>query len=284
VKTSIYLAFCGSATLLICAAPSQAYELTTHAALTQQAFLQSDLNNTDQRLIQDLGVNVYTLDPNTQSNPFGATYFDVQGTTINLRTVSDFEWGKMPQLTSTQPNPDYLKINGWLMRGAIREDDNNTKYAQDDPDVPNVFHREFNHFFDPVNNQPLTVFGAGTYYFLHGANTTTLRKAPDWAMGTDDVFTNANQRGGDTLNHFTIFDAREAEYRALTLKAKNPDGSYTDIEPSGSLTTKEAVRKAYWATTFRALGDILHLNQDMAQPQTRDGPSLLASHGTRIFA
>ena len=29
----------------------------------------------------------------------------------------------------------------------------------------------------------------------------------------------------------------------------------------------EDTRKAYWATTFRALGDVIHLVQDMAQPQ-----------------
>ena len=31
--------------------------------------------------------------------------------------------------------------------------------------------------------------------------------------------------------------------------------------------TAEAVRNAYWATTFRAIGDSVHLLQDMAQPQ-----------------
>jgi hypothetical protein len=32
----------------------------------------------------------------------------------------------------------------------------------------------------------------------------------------------------------------------------------------GSLLTD---RQAYWATTFRALGDVAHLVQDLAQPQ-----------------
>jgi hypothetical protein len=248
-----------------------AYELATHGAMTERAY-EASILTTDASLLQQLGINVYTQNPSTATNPFGNIYYDVSGAQIKERSANNFENKIIERDLGTfgiQP----LSLPGWLLRGAIREDDNNTKYAPDDPDLPSVFHREFNHFFDPVNNQPLTIFGAGTYYFLHGANTTTLRKAPDWAMGTEDVFTNANQRGGDTLNHYTVLDAREAEYRALTLKAKNPDGSYTDIEPSGSLTTKEAVRKAYWATTFRALGDILHLNQDMAQPQhTRNEP------------
>ncbi len=46
-------------------------------------------------------------------------------------------------------------------------------------------------------------------------------------------------------------------YRALTGKSK--DGQ--DVAPA------DEERKKYWATTFRALGDIVHLIQDMAQPQ-----------------
>ncbi len=37
--------------------------------------------------------------------------------------------------------------------------------------------------------------------------------------------------------------------------------------------TDEEIRKAYWATTFRSLGDIVHLIEDVAQPQhTREDP------------
>ena len=33
------------------------------------------------------------------------------------------------------------------------------------------------------------------------------------------------------------------------------------------------MRKAYWATLFRSLGDVVHLIQDMGQPQhTRNDP------------
>jgi hypothetical protein len=48
----------------------------------------------------------------------------------------------------------------------------------------------------------------------------------------------------------------------------------TPADPSGlggfssdKPTAQEQYRNAYFATTFRALGDVLHLNQDMAQPQ-----------------
>ena len=52
-------------------------------------------------------------------------------------------------------------------------------------------------------------------------------------------------------------------YRALTGRSK-----------SGQVVAPvQTDRKAYWATTFRALGDVVHLIQDMAQPQhTRNDP------------
>ena len=48
-------------------------------------------------------------------------------------------------------------------------------------------------------------------------------------------------------------DAREAMWRAVT--------GY-DKALANKVAPDEATRKKYWATTFRALGDILHLNQD----------------------
>ncbi|NIW45390.1 MAG: hypothetical protein GWN14_11965, partial [candidate division Zixibacteria bacterium] len=61
-----------------------------------------------------------------------------------------------------------------------------------------------NHFFDPVNNEALSIF----------ADT-----APNWTLGTLNAFTTPIQPLPDNLiktNHFTMFDAREAQYRALT--------------------------------------------------------------------
>jgi hypothetical protein len=55
-------------------------------------------------------------------------------------------------------------------------------------------------------------------------------------------------------------------FRALTLMT-NDSGSFVDISSGKDLVVRQQWRQAYWATTFRALGDVLHLNQDMAQPQ-----------------
>ena len=71
-------------------------------------------------------------------------------------------------------------------------------------------------------------------------------------------------------NHFGVPAAREAMWRALTLKKIDTSGGLVDLAaPSESPTTQSLhdLRFEYWATTFRSLGDVLHLLQDMAQPQ-----------------
>jgi hypothetical protein len=69
-------------------------------------------------------------------------------------------------------------------------------------------------------------------------------------------------------NHVNMYDivaAREAMWRALTGTTRT--GS-TARPPNTSLTATDwEVRKAYWATVFRVLGNAVHLVQDMAQPQ-----------------
>lgn len=243
-------------------ASAHAYELATHGWLTYEAykrsiFLRNQDNSKDSLLAKRLGVDL------ENTNVFGITYFDVLGSEVRERTANSFEskGKRMPD------GVDPLSLPGWLMRGAIREDDTALfgDNPQDDP-YGNII-RVVNHFYDPVNNRGLVIGNVGL---------PVGEAAPNWALGTTDAFmipmaTNPNRR-----NHFSILDAREAMWRALTLKAKQPDGSYSDISPFGSLTTIRAVRNAYWATTFRALGDVLHLNQDMAQPQhTRNDPAHL---------
>jgi hypothetical protein len=96
-------------------------------------------------------------------------------------------------------------------------------------------------------------------------------KAVDWAI--EDA----------TRNHFTVQSAREAMWRALTLKRIDRTGALVDVPslvgftgtgiPGQAEGFREGLRKSYWATTFRALGDVVHLLQDMAQPQhTRNDP------------
>ncbi len=147
------------------------------------------------------------------------------------------------------------------MRGAIREDDFTpttllvntismvlapSPNPQDDPF--GNFNRPLSHFYDPVNNSNAILGGT---------------RAPSWGLGVSDPFADPVQEDTQRRNHFSIYDAREAMYRALTGRAK-----------SGQLVAAtQADRKAYWATTFRALGNVVHVIQDMAQPQhTRNDP------------
>ena len=251
--------------------PVAAYELSTHAAMAQRAFERSMLNKTDRSLVKNLGLDF--------SQDLGSAYFDVSGNgPPAIRFADPFEYDKMPRV-ATKLNPDYLKINGWLMRGAIREDDGARVFGVrvaapgeplDDP-YGNIL-RFCNHFLDPYHVSAFTGFCFGQ----------TLDMSPNWAVGTNDAFAPSVSPANSYRNHFSVYAAREAMFRALTLKQQNADGSIANISiggvlaPDASASDREKTQRTYWATTFRALGDVVHLIQDMAQPQhTRD-----EAHGT----
>jgi hypothetical protein len=98
------------------------------------------------------------------------------------------------------------------------------------------FPRPRNHFYDPVNNRPLTILG-----FPVGSTS------PDWAIdGTGDP---------DTTK-FSFKAAREYMFKALT-------------DPS------ESFRRKQFGLLFQSLGQVIHHPQDMAQPQhVRNDPHL----------
>ncbi|MFZ5619391.1 MAG: hypothetical protein ACOY5W_00025 [Pseudomonadota bacterium] len=205
----------------------------------------------DPDFTEELGIQ-----PNALS-PFGGRYFDISGNSVEDREINSFEAKFMPL-----PDEQVLSLPAWLMRGAIREDD----YRHDDfpctitapnPQDGVTVDRPVNHFYDPIHD--ITLIGA--------------EKAFDWALGTQNALTEAgNVPDTGRTNHYSVFDAREAMFRALT--GMDKAGSKA-IGAGGSTPTtpadKEAVRKAYWATTFRALGNLAHLVEDMAQPQHTRG-------------
>lgn len=236
--------------------PLTAYELSTHARITYAAYQRSIL--ADQWTAENLG-----LDTNAIA-PVGDRYYDVSGDQVIERRPRDFEAQFMPV-----PIEQALTLSAWLMRGAIREDD---VLALDDP--VNAI-RVLNHFYDPVNKRPLTKLGISA-----GA------KAPDWARGSTDAFAQPDTPDPNRNNHYAWFDAREAFYRALSGRsganstAIYPDGTGGARDPANAAEAEQMLN-AYWATAFRALGDVLHLVEDMAQPQhTRNDAHVLA--GDRI--
>ena len=192
-------------------------------------------------MAKDLG-----LDPN-KVNPFGNVYFDLSGNTPVRRNTFSFEKERMPDDVRKRE----FSIPAWLLRGAIREDDVLPAFGDNPQDDPRGnFNRVCGHFFDPFNNRGLSSTIA---VVLCGAAPQT--KAPDWALGSFDAFAQPSQPNPGRRNHFTVLDARLAMYNALTGNGSNPD------------PRTETSRNAWWATTFRALGDVVHLLQDMAQPQ-----------------
>lgn len=286
-RTRMLLAACAA---LCVGATVGAYETSTHAAITLNAYQQSNL--TQGTVLQALGLDLLRVDPNPLG-PFRSLYSDVSGSQVYQRYAYQYERSKIFPIDS---NSDFL-IEGWLMRGAVREDDlgaisianiwtpNGSIPIQipigpdphDDP-YGSIF-RVFNHFYDPVSGNPLN--GGVLTPIICAANLTCAVTAPNWAVGSADAFSQPNAPLAGRRNHFSVFDAREAMFRALTLLQTNPDGSISPIYDPSTTTSfngtqfamMQANRLNYWATTFRSLGDVLHLNQDMAQPQhTRNEP------------
>jgi hypothetical protein len=245
-----------AASAVVCTTAS-AYELETHAAITWYAYLKSKLAS-DSSLRRDLGID---------------RYHDPVSGSIKSRSVHQYEQEFISQIGVPE-----LTVPGW--RGAVREDDSGGWLTADDGEPlhdgpwPN-FNRWCNHFFDPT--KPPGSRKADFWRF-----SDNYRHAANWAAGTVDLFGDSSAADGSRKNHFSIKDAREALYRAVTGKAS--DG--TSAGASGETTFTE--RKGYYATMFRALGDVMYLNQDMAQPRhTRNEPhaayKLVGVYGNPIY-
>jgi hypothetical protein len=92
------------------------YELATHAAITKQSFDKSvTLSSQTTDLFSVLGITI--SDP---TNSFGSKYYDVDGANILERQVYSHE-NNIIKAKAINGQP--LSTKGWLMRGAIREDD-----------------------------------------------------------------------------------------------------------------------------------------------------------------
>jgi hypothetical protein len=235
-----------------------AFEVETHAAMTSEAIKQSKITGSPNTspILKKLGL--YNKD-----DVFKERYIDI-GSSLTSRNGTLFENGKMERVREkiTDVSQPY-SIPGWIIRGSIREDDNTeeTKPRTPEGDEPGgVFQRVYGHFFDPVNDRGLTV-----------AQRSLGPKSTDWALTpeTEVPYTPfANPVAGK--NHYNIPAAREAMWRALTLKTRifnDPPFTSNAQGFDSPAEQKEDERNAYWATMFRSIGDVVHLLQDAAQPQ-----------------
>jgi hypothetical protein len=269
--------------LLLLFEPAGAVNLETHALITLDARDRSALGIGFTELGQRYGFD--RLEPrrvfdNQNSNncaPLNPIYYrdayidanaDWTGNPLfnaRARCVTQFDQLSMPpDYTGLLINPSelvgfsgWLRLEGWLMRGAIREDD----YKSGRYDNPNLVpdtdpwvdeFRSVHHFYNPIDNS--TGLGVLAGFFANATRSTT------WALGIADTDNWENVQLPDAArgNHFSYADARKLMFLALTYKT---GGTLAKEEEDSQL------RMNMWATMFKSLGHIVHLLQDTASPQ-----------------
>lgn len=262
---------------------TSAYEITTHALITSKSYDASVLNPSyPMTIVQILG-----LDRLDQDYPFwflgGAAavdYRDEAARTNPTDTTPAFgdNYTRAVQqqerdVLQTLVSRGYLaggsganveqQIRSWLLRGAIREDDNDgfkfgiwfTGDKRDDDPFGHLL-RAGGHFYDPVYDR---AFDYPTSCTTYGCSRSTL-----WAMGrTDPLHPPMDADDTTRRNHFTWQDARNNFWWALTLKRDSLADGY-DYGDAGRDGNERLVRLA---TAIKSLGHVLHLLEDAAQPQ-----------------
>ncbi|HKS24380.1 MAG TPA: hypothetical protein VJZ76_16390 [Thermoanaerobaculia bacterium] len=146
---------------------------------------------------------------------------------------------------------DFLKPIGLSMNAAVGGQTPDVWLATGahDEDERLAFTSVQFHFFDPVNELPMTVFKAswlppfGSCQVVFESSAT----APEWAL--------------TPLNEFHVGGARNQYFAGLTGPNK-------------------AAREQAFGATFLALGHLVHLVQDMAQPQHTRNDFHLSFEGT----
>jgi hypothetical protein len=202
-RTSLSLAFVIASYPLVLVMNVDGYDLRTHSIATEQALGGSRLTAAYLRSVGLMPSDIFDREART-APPRLAGYANT-GTAL-----------------------------GWLVEGAIREDDFKTTLVGCDPpqNPPTPIDRIRNHFFDVQRG------GEG----LHVPGLVSGLPAPRWALGE------VGHGGGPEDNEFALPDARLHQLRSLT-------------EPS------RPTRDRHAALMFRSLGQVLHLLEDMAQPQ-----------------
>lgn len=253
-----------AAVLSLLALSTYGFEFATHAAISRQAFLASALlagtlpSPSPNEILCELGLEEWWQN-------LGLTYLDIGNGNVVERAAQPLGDTTLGPRKIAAANfrsayaPNLPAVPAWIMLGSIREDDVPFSYAEIEntpqDEVGGPFIRVKNHFYDPSHDRPLSLAGIAV-----GAS------AKEWAL-KDGLGTY------DRSNHFNVPMAREVMWRALTLKLRpiSPaaNGPVADLGfiATPAVGTRELVRKAYWASTFRTLGNIVHMVQDMAQPQ-----------------
>jgi len=261
--------------LLTSSMSAHSYDLRTHAQITQRAYDASVMASPDLyvrlglKSLKQVGANEYELK---------GIYYDFEPFTSPKESGSRIRF-KFDYAQETPAQGAEFSTRNWLMSGAVREDDGSAfinkyaaseRYGPDPQDDPfGAINRFCNHFYDPFYDRGLTPnsFGVNDAIALAGCGSSA-EKSVNWAIGTNDAFASSVQPASTYRNHFTIFAAREAMWRALTLTMKQQTGGYAPLlYSSATPAERETESRKYWTTVFRMLGNTAHLIQDAAQPQ-----------------
>jgi len=285
---------------------AQAYELTTHGWITLKAYERSVLSPSNPRSIQPaLGFDRLLVD-----RPFVAPfaneleasrYYDnmptaapgppLSGSEASLthtRKIQLHERIVLQNLVDggflqgvTRIDDADRRIDAWMIRGAIREDDNgvqvsglnlNVSQARDS-DPYGEYLRAFGHFYDPLNSD---VAGAFRHPKCGAARPCT--PSIQWALGRSfgPVTNNSGVLDFTRRNHFTWEDARNNYWWALTLE--RDEGASGRDALDRKRDSQE--RQWRWASAIKDVGHVIHLLQDAGQPQhTRND-----AHAPPVFA
>lgn len=261
-KTTKYLCL---AVISLYAFSVNSYELKTHARLTGLALDQSQLT-TDATLLPSLGLSA------KQARRLSETYYDISTPALGPIDRGVFQY-EVDNGIDPDPKNQY-DIRAWLQRGAIREDDAagilRLKYPNPDDEPGGNFNRFCHHFFDPYRVRALSGGGFSSEVFCPSSGTNANRMGNEWATSPYTGWKAMVMQSQQYRNHFTIVHARELMWRALTLTQMNVSASGYMPLPGVATNTpqqNETERLRYWASTFKALGNVVHMIQDAAQPQ-----------------
>jgi hypothetical protein len=255
-----YLCF---AVVSLCALPAISYELRTHAKLTSLSFDRSRLS-TDVALLPSLG-----LSPR-QASELPDTYYDITTPALGPIDRGVFTY----EVNNGINERTQFDIRAWLQRGAIREDDAagilRLKYPNPDDEPGGNFNRFCHHFFDPYRVRALSGGGFSSEVFCPSIGPNANRFGNEWATSPFTGWKAMVMQSMQYRNHFTVVHARELMWRALTLTQMNVFANgYTPLPGASTRTAQqnETERLRYWASTFKTLGNVVHMIQDAAQPQ-----------------
>jgi len=273
----------GLALLLLLPVGSNAYEIGTHAYVSKLAVDGSVLSPTHAKSI----VPVLSFERLDAIKPFEIAlvpsgtlrqrYFDnlplpaiiltsENAPNLTVREIQNEERNIFERLANVglvpgkdAPTQFDGRLVAWVMRGAVREDDNAIglfEIGDRDRDPWNTVFRAGRHFYDPINNRGLT---QTLTCFTFGC-----RPAIDWAAGRTDVLNGPGTLDTSRENHFSWQDARDQYWWALTFN-RNPEDTFATHGVFQHIESND--RKLRFATTLKAIGQVIHLVQDMAQPQ-----------------